>query len=1411
MMLQRNQNQMNPNDALLNISETYLNAIVQRTKNLDIANNSASFMEENMFNKKKVETKQFETKQINNLNYYIIDKICYIKIKKNLGGELRYYKFGILDDNDNINVDNEYIMCYYLNSLYYFQTISKKVNHQNDKFGFVYTNKKPLSFYGYLHNDGSITNNKEEIDETYTKLPSLYPTSNLYADYLEDEDNMYNPASDGYKSDNYEEKDYPDSPVYQPTSPVYQPTSPAYQSTYAYQEDNIPTSPEFIATSPVYQPTSPVYQPTSPAYQSTYAYQEDNIPTSPEYIATSHAYQPTSPAYQEDNKQAFIPPTSQKGGGSKKDYEMEASFGTLKESKKLTRTDYNNVLKTLNQNNFEIIKNESTSLKILIEQNEQKRIEQKRIEINNLRLISSLCKKKGMLDETFLLEKDINILTKKPYIERNENNNNNGKFEFRRVPIAFFNDFDFKVRLSLEEPIKKNNNEMQVIINQYENSENTKTFRYMKRISWQNNNTDTFKAFQVDLSIVKQANSIKEVFETNEQIEIEIEVIEEKAKQKYLVGQSSLNHARNSLAADFKRLCQLVISAIQESCFPISKTEMQRVRNNYCSTILGDDCVKDKNHNNIYDSPLNFRGPSMVTLEMKNLMINSEVYLFNKNPANDYYDYCVTTKTDGLRCLLYIFDNKLYLINMNMNIKFTGVYIDQKNDTKKFLSNYEVCLFDGELVQKNNQQLFYIFDVYYLTKDKNVWQKNLINRKTEVTTFYNQITEIIPNNSNFQIKNKIGEEFKLFDNSKSFQEHMITFFEDTSQNHDTEDIDGLIFTPVYLGVGYLNENHGPKNKLKSTWDRLFKWKPTKPGNIFQKVFNTIDFLVITEKVRKNAKKDKIFQSFIDNVSSSSITCKKIYLYVGLSSKDNMIEDPYRALLTKSYLRLNNVEIKKNDLRAGHFNPEPNKGVLLIEVDENENMITEDSNEIFTDDMIVEFKYDDEKEKFIPLKVRYDKTYEYQNKKGIGANNYRTAISNWNSIKTPILETHFTSDFESIESTDSIYYKQNNRKTKTFNLRIFHNYIKSKLIKWITGKLSGNDKILLIDYACGKAGDLYKWKESNIHFVLGLDISSDNIKNKINGACMRYINDKLSSQNNFQKKSLNDFQAIFLEGDTSNRIKQTPGKTRFSNDNQVISYVDAIFGTNTNTDIRVEAVKDVVNIAEYGFHISSIQFAIHYMFENQTKFENFVQNVKDCTKINGYFVGTCFDGKKVFDKLQNGDIVYYHGENENQERIFEIKKLYTNLTFPNNNACLGMQIEVFQDSIGQDIKEYLVNFQYLTEKMNENGFELVEELYKHEDIIYSGIEDFEKFYDELDDKNTMKTSLSEEEKSISFLNKYFVFKKMQNVSSDLSTNNVKLGEEQNKRKNGKENKTRKRLKNDKGLYKDTSIPINLVEE
>ena len=59
-----------------------------------------------------------------------------------------------------------------------------------------------------------------------------------------------------------------------------------------------------------------------------------------------------------------------------------------------------------------------------------------------------------------------------------------------------------------------------------------------------------------------------------------------------------------------------------------------------------------------------------------------------------------------------------------------------------------------------------------------------------------------------------------------------------------------------------------------------------------------------------------------------------------------------------------------------------------------------------------------------------------------------------------------------------------------------------------------------------------------------------------------------------------------------------------------------------------------NFANNKFSLISIQFAIHYFFENEKSLDKLVENIDANLKVGGLFMGTCFDGSIVWDRLKD---------------------------------------------------------------------------------------------------------------------------------------------------------------------------------
>jgi hypothetical protein len=439
--------------------------------------------------------------------------------------------------------------------------------------------------------------------------------------------------------------------------------------------------------------------------------------------------------------------------------------------------------------------------------------------------------------------------------------------------------------------------------------------------------------------------------------------------------------------------------------------------------------------------------------------------------------------------------------------------------------------------------------------------------------------------------------------------------------------------------------------------------------------------------------------------------------------------------------------------------------------------TEEGEEI-EDATIVEFAYDSNKPelwRWQPLRVRSDKTSELRSGFKNFGNAYHTANANWQSIHNPISEAILTSgNGVTINNDDDIYYNKISKTSETQALRDFHNlYVKNMLITNVS-----KSGYTLIDYAVGKGGDLPKWIGANLNFVLGLDISKDNIENRLDGVCARYLN--------YAQKFSVIPKALFLHANSSKNIKT--GAAFYDEKSKQI--MKALYGEGTkNETLLGKGVYNNFGIAKNGFNISSIQFALHYMFESEPVLLEFINNLKHSTLLEGYFIGTCYDGQKIFNMLNSTNKDDALSIFKNSKKIWQITKKYDNPEFKDDETSVGYAIEIYQETINKTFREYLVNFKYFIHIMEKNGFVLLTETEYKQLNLPNSYGSFEQLYNYMTTdlkKNTqllkkigLSNTLSDEEKQISFLNNYFVFKKIRNVhnNDDLLENSELLEKEE----------------------------------
>tara|TARA_Y100000741_G_scaffold32540_1_gene22999 strand:+ start:6623 stop:9679 length:3057 start_codon:yes stop_codon:yes gene_type:complete len=969
-------------------------------------------------------------------------------------------------------------------------------------------------------------------------------------------------------------------------------------------------------------------------------------------------------------------------GYNKKPHELEVKFGTQKVAR-VSHIDYNHVLKKLHSCGFKCLNPVGTTqLKIMFDTNDFNIQSHLRVELLSKKAIQMYCKTNSLENIA-----DVQYMIKQKGKDKEGN----------EIQAIDKEDFNLRYTYHYEDILPEGSEQIAAV--QEHIARIKKVFRYIHRLSF----TKEGYPLRIDLSRVKTNKQSRGrlittydvkssgLFDNDEVFEIEIEVID--STDIYLLKK-------------IKSSVKLVLSALQQTNYPISYPEQKQVYNDYLD-LIG---VKDKKQ-----SPRHFIGPSSLTLQYDNLSLD--------NPVNILNNYTVTDKADGARKLLYIHPSKkIYFISMNMRIEFTGCVV--KTDT--FINT----ILDGEHILHNKEgrfiNLFAAFDIYLLD-NKNVRNKIFIDegdtlkenmrlyllmnvvKKLEMTKFGG-------GDPTFRIRHKkfysTNDEVSIFDACKQVFDNVYDY-----------NTDGLIFTPKLMPVGSQDGKTVAK-MTKVTWNYSFKWKPSE--------YNTIDFLVSTKKDTQG--KDIISYKFDSgtNMEKTNLSqYKQLILRVGYNQTKHGYLNPCQTMLDEHWEHRH----EKTDYKPVPFyptDPYDNKAHLCeIQMQKNSEgfyVMKTDEGEVFEDNMIVEFAYHGG---WKPLRVRYDKTEQYRRGEHNYGNAYHVANSNWHSIHHPISEDMLKTGENIPDITTTIYYNPSADKTYTRDLRNFHNHGVKKYILSMVAK----EKDILIDLAVGKGGDIQKWHAEKLDFVLGIDNSLDNIMNSIDGACARYLNIK--------KKYKHMTRALFLKGNSSRNIKN--GDAFDNQKNKGI--VRAIFGSGPKDSLD-KAVARQYGKATNGFNITSCQFALHYFFENSDVLKGFLRNVVECTKQGGYFIGTCYDGEKVFQMLKGkkkGDQIRIY---KDEKKIWELTKQYNKDYFLPDITSLGYGIDIYQESINQSFREYLVNFPFLEKTLLLYGFKLVD------DMGIKGMGSFELLWKD--------QQLSDEEKKISFLNRYFIFQKISDV-------------------------------------------------
>ena len=764
-----------------------------------------------------------------------------------------------------------------------------------------------------------------------------------------------------------------------------------------------------------------------------------------------------------------------------------------------------------------------------------------------------------------------------------------------------------------------------------------------------------------------------------------------------------------------------------------------------------------------------FPGSQPVTLRKVHMGIETE----SDTPNIRNTDYNVTDKADGLRCLLVVARNgRIYMVDRNMTVYGTDRRLDDAMSAE-----WGGAVLDGEWVTQDAESKpmsrYYAFDIFNGRRGENVTGRPFIVRAesavsrlaamTELTAILNSASYVVagipPHNSlsihmkTFQTPADPADPNGIFKEAASILDRL-----KASAPYHT---DGLIFTP--------NAAHLPINV--NTWSQQLKWKPAS--------MNSVDFLVSTEKERTSDGKPtttELISTRLREDTNQFVRQKTLRLFIG-SSTDPAFVDPRDTVLNKKPYPLSG-DPAGGEYRAVEFHPQPPDpmaSVCYVAINAgatdaagaapaaqalgslDDNIYCTESGDPIEDRTIVEMVYDPKKPagwRWTPMRVRWDKTELYaRGERGGTMNAEKVANDVWASIHDPITEemirTGSTTEELAAEgaaaSSVSYYQRRASQRDlhKVRGLTNFHNsFIKDNIL--LKKVLTPGAAVL--DMSVGQAGDIHKWIHARVGWVLGCDIALSGLTDNKNGAYRRYLDQIIKSRGSVPRM-------IFVQADSAARYMDgSAGQTQLDR-----TILRTLWGENEAgapvlaTDLRGQAAA--------GFDVAAMMFALHYFFKDKSTLDSLLRNISETVRVNGYFVGCCFDGDRVASLLRGQPLGGVERGNEDGIDIWSITKKYDDDSgvVPPTEEGLGRGIDVSFISIGESYTEYLVSWPYFVNRMSSIGMELLNE----EEMAAMGLHHSTNLFSEsytMASNSGMTFPMSPKVKTFSFLNRWFIFRR-----------------------------------------------------
>lgn len=227
-------------------------------------------------------------------------------------------------------------------------------------------------------------------------------------------------------------------------------------------------------------------------------------------------------------------------------------------------------------------------------------------------------------------------------------------------------------------------------------------------------------------------------------------------------------------------------------------------------------------------------------------------------------------------------------------------------------------------------------------------------------------------------------------------------------------------------------------------------------------------------------------------------------------------------------------------------------------------------------------------------------------------------------------------------------------SEILRVRNLNNWIKSVLIAKHLAKGRGGMGPAVLDLACGKGGDMLKFKAGNCAAYVGIDIAAQSVRDAVD----RY--------NGAHGRSGMPFAATFMVGD----------------------FAAVALDAHLPVDIR--------------FSLASCQFAIHYSFATEARARLLLANVAARLAAGGTFVATMPDANVLVRRLRAAPGLTFG----NSLYTVTFDEAHASKRFAVGGCAFGVAYRFTLKEAVEDCEEYLVPLTSLTRLAHTAGLDLL---------------------------------------------------------------------------------------------------------